>query len=75
MSERCQINWLSPLRLTLLVINAICFGGCITLLALGNANGHLVLVTIATGLSFGAGLAGAIFTTRQLKSHRAQETN
>jgi hypothetical protein len=57
----------SPLRITILAINAVCFGGCLVLLALGTASGPLVLLTIATGLSFGAGLMGAIVASRELR--------
>ena len=58
-------EWISPGRITSLVINAICFGACIVLLAVGTASGPLVLLTIATGLSLGAGLTGAIAASRK----------
>ena len=58
-------EWLSPLKITLLVVYAICFGGCIVLLAVGRGGGPLILLTIATGLSLGAGLIGAILALRQ----------
>jgi hypothetical protein len=58
-------EWLSPLKITLLAINAVCLGGCIVLLAVGRGGGPLILLTIATGLSFGAGLTGAIMASRQ----------
>jgi hypothetical protein len=58
-------NWLSPLRLTLLSINAVCFGALIVLLILGKPSGPLVVITIATGLSFGAGLTGALVAARK----------
>lgn len=74
MSERdvkkasCR-QWLSPLRLSLLAINAVCFGACLVLLAIGTASGPLVLLTIGTGLSLGAGLAGALVAAHSLRSH------
>jgi hypothetical protein len=65
-------EWISPLRITLLVINAVCFGGCLVLLAVGIATGLLVLLTISTGLSFGAGLAGAVIASRRWGRHEAR---
>jgi predicted NBD/HSP70 family sugar kinase len=67
-TEKQQSEWreyLSPLQLTLLAINAVCFGGCLVLLAIGAGDGPLVLLTIGTGLAFGAGLAGAIVAGRK----------
>ena len=61
-------EWISPLKLSLLVINAICFGGCIVLLATGASSGTLVILTIATGLSFGAGFVGAMIASQKYKS-------
>ncbi len=58
-------DWLSPVRLTLITINAVCFGGCLVLLALGRASGPLVLLTVAVGLSVFAGTAGAIVACRR----------
>jgi len=52
----CCRGWLSPLKLTLLVINAICFGGCLVLLAVKNADVPLVLLTISVGLMLFAGM-------------------
>jgi hypothetical protein len=63
-------DWLSPLKITLLAINAVCFGGCVVLLALGTVSGPLVLLTVGTGLSLGAGLAGAIIAWRKQSSRR-----
>lgn len=62
-------EWLSPLKIILLAINAVCFGGCIVLVAVGRGGGPLILLTIATGLSFGAGLTGAILASRQVRNH------
>jgi len=56
---------LSPLKITLLAINAACFGATIVLWASGAGGGLLVLLTIGTGLSLGAGLAGAILASRK----------
>lgn len=70
MAERTErrdcSEWLSPLRLCLLVINAICFGGCLVLLALGKTSGPLILLTVAVGLSLFAGAAGAILASRRM---------
>jgi hypothetical protein len=64
-------DWLSPLRLTLVTINAVCFGGCLVLLALGRASGPLVLLTVAVGLSAFAGTAGAILACCRGANRRA----
>jgi hypothetical protein len=61
---------MSPLRITLLAVNALCFGGCVVLLAVGTASGPLLLLTIGTGLSLGAGVAGAITALRKQSSRR-----
>lgn len=58
-------QWISPLRLTLLAVNAVCFGGCLVLLALATVSGALIVLTIGTGLSLGAGLAGAVTASRK----------
>ncbi len=58
-------DWISPLKLVLLAINAVCFGACVVLLVVGTASGPLVVLTIATGLSFTAGLIGAIVASRK----------
>jgi hypothetical protein len=65
-------QWLSPLRLSLLVINAICFGGCLVLLALGRVGGPLVLLTVAVGLSSFAGTVGAILASRRVIDGKAE---
>jgi len=72
-TEKHQSNWrecLSPLKITLLAINAVCFGGCLVLLALGTVSGPLVLLTTGTGLSLCAGLAGAIIASRKNAARR-----
>ena len=58
-------HWISPLKITLLAVNGVCFGGCIVLLAVGVASAPLIVLTIATGLSFGAGLTGALVASRK----------
>ncbi len=63
-------DWMFPLRVALLAINAVCFGGCVVFLAVGTASGPLVLLTIGTGLSLGAGVAGAIIASRKQSSRR-----
>ena len=59
-------DYLSPLKLTLLVINAVCLGGCIVLLSIGSAGGPLVLLTVGLVLSLFAGLTGAIIAYRRI---------
>ena len=63
--RKCGSEWLSPLRLSLLVVNAVCFGGCLVLLAVGHVSGSLVLLAVGVGLSVFAGTTGAI-----MASHR-----
>jgi hypothetical protein len=58
-------SYLSPLKLSLLAVNAVCFGACVVLLTFGSGGGPLVLLTIGTGLSAGAGLTGAIIASRK----------
>jgi hypothetical protein len=60
------INDISPLKLSLLVVNAVCFGGFIVFLALGKSSGPLVGMTVATGLMLFAGLAGALMASRRV---------
>jgi hypothetical protein len=72
-TEKQHSDWreyLSRLKITLLAINAVCFGACIVLLAFGTGGGPLVLLTIGTGLSLGAGLTGAIVVARKNAARR-----
>ena len=62
--------YLSPLRITLLVINVVCFGGCIVLLTFGTVTGPLLLLTVGTGLSSGAGLTGVIVALHRNRDRR-----
>jgi hypothetical protein len=64
--EKCWRDYLSPLKLSLLVVNAVCFGGFIVFLALGKSSGPLVGMTVATGLMLFAGLAGALMASRRV---------
>ncbi|MCP5523431.1 MAG: hypothetical protein H7A46_17990 [Verrucomicrobiales bacterium] len=57
-----------PWGIVSLTINAICFGGCLVLLAMGTITGPLVLCTIGTGLSAGAGFAAALRDGRHQRS-------
>jgi hypothetical protein len=66
-------EWLPPLRITTLAINAVCFGACVVLLAVRGANGPLVLLTIGTGLASGTGLAGAILGSRGSREKPASD--
>ena len=68
-------QWISPLRLTLLAVNAFVFGGCVVLLTLGTASGPMIGLTIATGLSFGAGLTGAIIASRKTFGSNQQQSH
>ena len=63
--DDCWREYLSPLKLTLLAVNGVCFGALIVLLALGRNAGEIVVLTIGTGLSFGALVAGAIIASRR----------
>ncbi len=63
--EDCWREYLSPLKLALLAVNGVCFGGLIVLLALGKVSGEVVFLTIATGLSFGALVTGAMIAARR----------
>jgi hypothetical protein len=54
----------SPARLGILVVNAVCFGACITLLGTGASGGPLILLTIGTGLTFFSYLSGALIASR-----------
>ncbi len=68
--RKCCREWLSPLRLSLLVVNAVCFGGCLVLLAVGQVSGSLVLLAVGVGLSVFAGTTGAIMASRR-RTHGA----
>ncbi len=68
--QASRLRLLSPLKLTLLVINSICFGACLVLLAFGSTRGQVVFLTIATGLLLGAGLAEAILAARHHSNGR-----
>lgn len=67
--------YLSPLRLSLLTVNAFCFGGLLVLLALRTPSGPLVVLTIATGLSLFAGFAGALIASRRVFNQKHNEPN
>jgi hypothetical protein len=64
--EKCWRANLSPLKLSLLVVNAVCFGGFLVFLALGKSSGSIVVMTVATGLMLFAGLAGALMASRRI---------
>jgi hypothetical protein len=64
--EKCWRANLSPLKLSLLVVNAVCFGGFLVFLALGKSSGSIVVMTVATGLMLFAGLAGALMVSRRI---------
>ena len=68
----CWREYLSPLKLILLSVNALCFGGCLVLLALGSAGGPMVLLTVGTGLSLFGGLTGALIATRRANKEAEQ---
>ena len=70
----CCASWLSPLKLILLAINAVCFGGCLVLLAAGKGDGPVVLLTVATGLMLFAGLTGALIASRQAHTRKTSGT-
>lgn len=56
---------LSPLKLTLLAINGVCFGGLLVLLIIGSPSGAAVLLTLGTGLSFLSLATGATVASRR----------
>ena len=64
--EKCWRANLSPLKLSLIVVNAFSFGSFLVFLALGESSGLLVGMTVATGLMFFAGLAGALVASRRI---------
>lgn len=64
--RRTSTRWLSPLMLCVLVVNAICFGGLLVLLALGKSSGPVILLTVGVGLSVFGGVAGAIGASRRM---------
>ena len=74
-SEKSWLVYLSPLRLSLLIVNAVCFGGLLVLLALGTPSGPLVGLTIATGLSLFAGFTGALVASRRIINQKHNEPN
>jgi hypothetical protein len=59
--------YLSRTGLTVLAINCLVFGGCLTMLALGVANGPSILLTIGTGLCTLAGFAGIYLARKSSK--------
>ena len=69
-NRNCWPSFLSPLNLTLLAVNAICFGASLVLLAAGKADALLVLVTVATGLMLFALLTGALVASCRARSAR-----
>jgi hypothetical protein len=66
----CWSAYLSPLRLVLLAVNAVCFGGFLAFLAAGKAGAPSVLVTVGTGLSLFALLTGALVAASRARSTR-----
>lgn len=72
-TEKREAGWrayVSPPRRTFLAVNGVCFGGLLVLLALGRASGPVIVLTIGTGLSFGALVAGAITASRRVRRKR-----
>jgi len=57
---------LSKTGLIILAINCFVFGGCIVMIALGAANGPVILLTIGTGLYTVAGFAGIYIAKKQI---------
>jgi len=64
--EKCWRANLSPLKLSLLAVNAFSFGSFLVFLALGESSGCLVGMTVATGLMFFAGLGGVLVASRRI---------
>ncbi len=63
--DDCWREYFSPLNLALLAVYGVCFGALLVLLALGKTSSEIVVLTIGTGLSFGALVAGAIIASRR----------
>lgn len=63
-------EFLSPLNVILLAANGVCFGGCLVMLLLGHINIPLILLTLGTGLSFGALTLGAYLCARKETQHK-----
>jgi hypothetical protein len=70
MSDTSWRDGMSSVRVTLRAIKAVCFGGCVVLRAGETARGPLVLLTVGTGLSLAAGLAGTMAASRKQSSRR-----
>ena len=70
----CWVSWLSPLKLTLLAINAVCFGALLVLLAAGKGDGPVVLLAVATGLMLFAGLTGALIASCRTRTRMVTGT-
>jgi hypothetical protein len=58
-------KYLSPFKLTLTAVNAVCFGACLVLLLMEKGGVPLVFLAIGTGLSSVAGLTGAVIASRK----------
>jgi hypothetical protein len=70
--EKADKSWreyISPLRMTMLAINWICFCVCIVLVVNWKNEGLLLLLLIGTGLCFIGGLIGAIIGARKRRSN------
>ena len=61
------VDYLSPLMLTVLMANAVCFGAALVLLLTRKQGGPVVLLAIATGMQVFAGGTGAIRASRRRK--------
>lgn len=66
----CWRSFLSPLNLTLLAVNAICFGGFLAFLAAGKADAPVVVLTVTTGVMFSCLLTGALVASCRARSAR-----
>lgn len=63
--SNCHFSeYLSPLKLTLLALNGISFGGLLVLVLLGRATPPVVFLTISTGVSLTALLIGTLLASR-----------
>ena len=57
-----------------IAISGVCFGGCLVFLVLIKQDWPVVLLTVASGLMLGAGLAGALIASRRMRRWESSES-
>ncbi len=68
----CWSAFLSPLRLIVLAVNAMCFGGFLAFLAAGEGG---VVITVLTGVMFFSLLTGALVASCRARAARNAARN